>query len=339
MTAEHPARDPSPAPASTAAPSTAASSTARADTPAAASAPAPAPAAGSIYDLGYQRYEGRRLGRPHAIRALYVHSLKGAFGIGRGGRAKVAPIGLLALAIVPAVVAIGFQAFFGRAGAVGRQIEAPIRFDTYYPYVQTLVMLFVAAQAPELLGRDQRYHVLSLYFSRALRRSDYAIAKAAALVSAILIVVLTPQAIIFLGLTLAGRDVVAALGESLRSAPAIVVEGTAVALLLGAVGLAIAAYTPRRAYASATIIGAFIVPPIAAAIIGQAAHGELARYVVLLSPGDVLEGLNAWVFGRLPTNSTVARADLPGPLFLAVVVVATTLLLGVVLRRYRRIAA
>jgi len=303
------------------------------------SPPAPVAATGSIYDLGYQRYDGRRLGRPFAIRALYIHSLKGTFGIGRGGRAKIVPFGLLALAVVPAIVAIGFQALLGRAGAAGRQIEAPIRFDTYYPYVQTLVMLFVAAQAPELLGRDQRYHVLSLYFSRALRRSDYAIAKAAALVSAILLVVLVPQAIIFVGLTLAGRDVVDALGENLRSSPAILVEGTLVAVLLGAIGLAIAAHTPRRAYASATIIGAFIVPPIVAAIIGQAARGDLGRYVVLLSPGDVLEGLNAWVFARLPTNQTVARADLPGPLLLAVAIVATALLFGAVLRRYWRIAA
>ncbi len=39
--------------------------------------------AGSIYDLGYQRYEGVRLGRRHAIWALYVHSLRSVFGIGR----------------------------------------------------------------------------------------------------------------------------------------------------------------------------------------------------------------------------------------------------------------
>lgn len=312
-------------------------------TPSAAVAAAPRAvpiaATGSIFDLGYQRYEGRRLGRPHAIRALYVHSLKGMFGIGRGGRAKIVPFGLLALAVIPAVVAVGFQAFLGRAGAAGPRIEAPIRFDTYYPTLQTLVMLFVAAQAPELLGRDQRFHVLSLYFSRALRRSDYALAKAGAFVSAILVLVLVPQAIIFVGLTLAGRDVVEALGENLRAVPAILVEGMLVALLLGAVGLAIAAHAPRRAYASATIIGAFIIPPIVAAIIGQATRGDLGRYVVLLSPGDVLEGLNAWVFARLPTNETVARADLPGPLFLAVAIVATALLFGIVLRRYWRIAA
>ena len=157
-------------------------------------------ATGSIYDLGYQGYDGPRLGRRQAIAALFVHSLKASFGIGRGGRAKVVPIGLTALSIIPAVVAIGFQALLGRAGGGPSGVESPIRYDTYYGYVQTLVMLFVAAQASELLGRDQRYSVLSLYFSRALLRVDYALAKAAALVAAILVVVLTPQLLIFVGL-------------------------------------------------------------------------------------------------------------------------------------------
>jgi hypothetical protein len=38
-------------------------------------------------------------------------------------------------------------------------------------------MLFCAAQAPELFGRDQRYGVLPLYFSRVLTSIDYALAR------------------------------------------------------------------------------------------------------------------------------------------------------------------
>jgi ABC-2 type transport system permease protein len=308
--------------------------TARGPRPAAASG-----AAGSIYDLGYQRYEGQRLGRPYAIQALFLHSLRAAFGIGRGGRAKIVPIGLTVLAIIPAVVAVGFQTLLSRAGAAEGQIRSPIRYDTYYAYVQTLVMLFVAAQAPELLGRDQRYHVLALYFSRALRRTDYAVAKAVAFVAAILVVVLTPQAVIFLGLTLAGSDVAATLRDNLRSLPAVVIVGLAIALLLGSIGLAIAAFTPRRAYATAAIIAAFLIPQVVAAIVSEAASGELARYVVLLSPADVLDGLNAFVFGERASNQTVLRADLPGALYGAVAVVAIVAAFGLLLRRYRTIAA
>ena len=296
-------------------------------------------AGGSIYDLGYQRYEGPRLGRRHAVRALFAHSLRAAFGIGRGGRAKIVPLGLTVLAIIPAVVAVGFHALLARSGAAAGEIRSPIRYDTYYAYIQTLVALFVAAQAPELLGRDQRHHLLSLYFSRALRRTDYAVAKAAALVAAILVVVLTPQAVIFLGLTLAGQDVLASLDENLASVPQVLIVGFGVALLLGSIGLAIAAFTPRRAYATAGIIAAFLIPQVIAAIVSEEATGAFSRYVVVISPADVLDGLNAYVFGRLPASPTVANVDLPGALYALVTVLVTLGCLGLLLERYRRIAA
>jgi len=303
--------------------------------PAAATSPT-----GSIYDLGYQRYDGPRLGRRGAVTALFAHSLRASFGIGRGGRAKVVPIGLAGLALLPALVAVGLQALLGRAGLAGQGgVSSPIRYDTYYAYVETLVMLFVAAQAPELLGRDQRYHVLSLYFSRALRRADYALAKGAALVTAILIVVLAPQALLFAGLSLSDRDVPAAIVRNAAFLPPVIAEGLAISLLLGSVGLALAAWTPRRAWATAAIIGVFIVPPVVAQIVLQVVPGDLGRAIVLLSPNDVLTGLNAFLFDRVPGAGAVARADLPGPLYLAAATVAIALLLAVLVRRYQRIAA
>ena len=63
----------------------------------------------------------------------------------------------------------------GRAARASRSLAHPV------PHVRgviaVFVMLFCAAQAPELFGRDQRYGVLPLYFSRALARTDYAIAR------------------------------------------------------------------------------------------------------------------------------------------------------------------
>ena len=53
--------------------------------------------------------------------------------------------------------------------------------------VGVFATILVAVQAPELLGRDVRYRVLSLYFSRALLREDYALAKLAALTTAVLV--------------------------------------------------------------------------------------------------------------------------------------------------------
>ena len=47
--------------------------------------------AGSIYDLGYRHYEGKRRGRGYAIWSLYVESLRSVWGFGRPTRAKAAP--------------------------------------------------------------------------------------------------------------------------------------------------------------------------------------------------------------------------------------------------------
>ena len=129
-------------------------------------------ATGSIFDLGYHGYDGPRLGRRHAIVTLFTQSLKWTFGIGRGGRAKIAPFALAGLTLLPAVLAVGFRALAGPAG----ERVTPITPEDYLTFVQTFIAFFVTAQAPELLGRDQRHHVLTLYFSRALERTDYALA-------------------------------------------------------------------------------------------------------------------------------------------------------------------
>ena len=47
--------------------------------------------AGVIHDIGYQRYAGPRLGRRHVVTALYLHSLRTAFGLGRSANAKIFP--------------------------------------------------------------------------------------------------------------------------------------------------------------------------------------------------------------------------------------------------------
>ena len=137
---------------------------------------------GSIYDLGYQAYDGPRLGRRSAVLALFAQTVRSCFGIGRGGRAKIAPLVLAGLAILPAVLAVGFAALASQAGAAGGELgdASPITYASYHGIVGILIMLFCAAQAPELFGRDQRYGVLPLYFSRVLTRPDYALAKLAA---------------------------------------------------------------------------------------------------------------------------------------------------------------
>lgn len=296
-------------------------------------------ATGSIFDLGYRGYDGPRLGRQHAIYALFVYSLRSAFGIGRSGRAKVVPIGLAILATLPAVISIAVRAFAAQAGA-GAEVEQidPIRYSSYYGYISTIVMLFVAAQAPELLGRDQRYHVLSLYFSRALLRIDYVAAKAAAFATAILILILIPQAVIFVGLVISNADVVAALGDNVGSIGPVLAVAAVIAGLLGSIGIAISAFTPRRAYATAATMAVFIVPSVVADLVTRSTSSSVTKYVVLAAPGSVIEGVNAFLFGTKP-GAVEVRANLAGGLYLAVAIAVAVVLIAILVRRYQGIEA
>jgi ABC-2 type transport system permease protein len=295
---------------------------------------------GRIYDLGYQRYDGPRLGRRAAAMALLAQSLRTAFGIGRGGRAKIAPFILAGLAILPAILAVGIAALASRAGA-GNVLDraSPIRYETYHSLTVTLLVLFCAAQAPELFGRDQRYGVLPLYFSRAITRTDYAVARVGGLMAALLIVDLVPQVILFLGRVLVASDPITGLGNELPNVPRFTAQALLTAALLGGMSSLIAAWTPRRAYATAGIIAASIIPPVVIAIVNQMDVGSLAGWLILLSPTDVLDGANAWIFGAASENPAVLRADLPGIAYAAAAVVIAAVLLGLTVRRYQRITA
>lgn len=291
---------------------------------------------GNIYDLGYRGYDGPRFGRPTVALGLLRQTLREAYGIGRGGRAKIAPFLLLVLNLLPALLAVGITALANQAGAAGGLGEAtPIRHDTYQSLTSTLVMLFCAAQAPELFGRDQRYGVLPLYFSRVLTRIDYALARAGGLFLAVLIVTLVPQLILTIGGVLAATDPVTGSREAFPKIPLYLAVSVLASGVLAGVAAVIAAHTPRRAYATAAIIAAFILPPVVVAIFGELAVGDIADAAHLISPGDVVEGLNAAIFGVVAEGSpAVIAADLPDWVYFAASIAFIAGSLALVLRRY-----
>ena len=297
-----------------------------------------APRSGSIYDLGYRRYAGPRLGRGHAIQALAVDSFRTAYGIGHGGRAKIAPIVLGALALLPAVIVVGILAIAARIGTSAPFEQAfPLGYDTYYRSISVLIALFCAAQAPELFARDQRHGVIALYFARALRRSDYALARLVGFGLALLVVLLLPMAILFIGRVLLSTDVAGALGENVPQLPAVLAQALTIAAVFGSLGMAVSAFTPRRAYAVAGIIALFVLPGIIAQIVIGLGSGGIGTLLVLLSPGTMIDGTAALFFGRdLPGE--LFFFDLPTWSFFVSAVVVTAVAVGVIVRRFARIA-
>jgi ABC-2 type transport system permease protein len=289
-------------------------------------------ATGAIYDLGYRGYDGPRLGRRAVVGTLFRASLRAAFGRGRSGRSKVVPWGLSAIMLVPAGVAGAIQAMVPGA-------PSPFSYDNYLWDLQPILALFIAAQAPELVSGDQRNHVLSLYFSHALARTDYALAKLAAMAAALFVLALAPLLVILLASVLASSDIVAAIGDELGDLPQILGSPLIYAIPLAALGMAIASYTPRRAYATGAIIAVFLVTAAVGGILAEAGRGRLSLVSPLLNPFVLLDGTRDWLLGASLPDSPVQRADLAMPVFGALTALLAVLGIAATAWRYRRIGA
>ena len=289
-------------------------------------------ATGAIYDLGYQGYDGPRVGRRAAFWTLFWASLRAAFGLGRSGRAKVVPWGLTAFILIPAAVA-------GAIAAVAPANLSPFNYSNYLWEMQPLLALFVAAQAPELVSGDQRNHVLSLYFSHALVRTDYALAKLGALATALFGLALAPLLVILVSTILVSADLPAAVGDQLGNLPQVIGSPLIHAIPLAALGLAIASWTPRRAYATGAIIALFLVSAAVGGILAEAGRGRISEVAPLINPFVLLDGTRDWLLGATIPDSPVRDAHLAFPVFGALTLLLAVLGIAAVLGRYRRIAA
>ena len=289
---------------------------------------------GSIYDLGYQRYTGPRLGRPYAIWSLYLYSLRVVFGIGRSFWAKLAAFGILAVALLPAIVQLGV------ASLSPEEIEL-VTPEDYYGIIEPLLAIFVAIIAPELGARDQRARTLSLYFSRALRRIDYALAKFAALVTALLAITVTPQLLMFVGNMSAAPDTFDYFTDNFEDIPAIILSALLLSSFFSGIGLAIAAQTSRRTYSTVAIVAVLTLSVGIATAIFESAGPDSGRWALLLSPYHLVRGTTYWLFGADPgeDNPEIADADLPGILYSLTTVAFTLVTLIAIIRRYEKVQA
>ena len=290
-------------------------------------------AGGSIYDLGYRHYTGPRLGRPHAIVAMYIQSLRSIFGIGRPLTSKIGPWLLTGAAYVPALVQLGV------ASISTGELDV-LEPHEYYTYIQIVLALFVAVVAPELAGRDQRSQTLSLYFSRAIVRDDYALAKYAALVTAMLGLTLLPQLLLFLGNGVALDDLGGYVEDQWSDLPAAAASAILICLLFAGISFAISAQTSRRAYSTIAIIAVLVISSVVGITLVESIEGDSGRYGILISPFNVADGLTYWFFDATPDpEEPMATADLWGGLYAITALAGAMACVGLILRRYRRIQA
>jgi ABC-2 type transport system permease protein len=262
------------------------------------------PAAGVIHDLGYRRYDGQRLGRAQIVRALAWHSLRSAFGIGRGVKAKIVPVVTFGIMCLPAVINAA-------AVALSSSHARIIPYDTYVPAVRVLVItIFIAAQAPELVSRDLRSHVLPLYFARPVRRADYPLAKLAAFVLACLIMIEIPELLLYLGTVLQAHGVSAIWAQTRALTPGLLV-GLMWAAVLAAIGIALASFSGRRAYATGTIAIFFFLSWTLARLLSHIA--ARVGHVAAAGPGHLVAGKHVQVVAANTIPAGVHLAGLISP--------------------------
>lgn len=288
-------------------------------------------AGGTIYDIGYRRYDGPRLGRGGAVGAVVQAGVRAVFGFGRSGRSKIIPWGAVILAILPAIVAIAVRVLAGDI------IPDLYDYHDYLWQIGALFGIFLAAQAPELVVNDIRYRVLPLYFSRPMSRFDYVTAKLIALSLGLLSLTLVPVLILFIGRVLATDDLLGALGDEIGSLPAIVGSGVLHAVVLASIGIAISSLASRRAYAAGAVLAVFLLGGGISEALSGGALDAFDDWAPFVNPLSIIDGARQWLFGDVVSQSPVGSSGVPLPVY----GLATALLLFgswlVLALRYRRI--
>ncbi|SDT65780.1 ABC transporter permease [Jiangella sp. DSM 45060] len=291
---------------------------------------------GVIHDIGYRKYDGPRLGRARVTRALYVHSLRGAFGLGRSARSKVLPMLLLGVMCVPAfILAVITNVTGDLTGGL------PLPYSAYvFVAAQPMVAMFVAAQAPAALSRDLRFKTVPLYFSRPMERSDYVLAKYGALSTALFLLIAAPMLIMYVGALLAELPAWEQTSDLLLALLGAVVY----AVVYAGIGLVIASLTARRGLGVAAIITLFAlsfaaVSALQGIIRYEVEDIDLAGWLGLLSPVTLVDGFQTWVLDASGRAVAPPPGDAGGVVYVLVTFAVIGACWALLNLRYRKVSA
>ena len=295
---------------------------------------------GTVFDTGYQRYTGAREGRSRSRIAVYKDGVRIALGFGRGGWAKVLPWAFIViLAGIGAIMALVAGAA-ERLGGPGTAAEAglPSHAD-YYGIAAWITFVFAAVVAPELLCRDKRDGVISLYLVRPLTGSDYIIARWAAFLSVMAVALWIPQLILFLGLAMSDPDPMGYLQKNWLDIPRFLLAGLAMAVYATTIALLTASFTTRRAYASVFLVGLFLVTTPFTVGLSQEIEGAAGQWISMFSLGDIPVHVNDVIFQEVSEMTEKAPARELGPNMLVAWFFAWTIVPFLVLwSRYRKLS-
>ncbi|MFC7241985.1 ABC transporter permease subunit [Catellatospora aurea] len=276
-----------------------------------------------IHDIGYQRYTGTRLGRGYVARSLFEHGVRVAFGLGRSAKAKIFPWIVIGLVTSLALIVVAVKAQTGEMILTYQQLPST---------ASVLVMVFLAVVAPELVSRDLRNQTLPLYFSRPLARSDYALAKLAALATVVWLLMAGPQLLMFLGAAFTAQDASGVAAEA-RGMLGGWVVATCYALVFSSLAVLIASIASRRAFAAGAIVVVFMITsPVVGLLAALGEGGALSQIAPMFSPFSLPEGVRSWLYG------TSFEVGPYGPVYGLVTVLSITACTLLLLLRYRKVS-
>lgn len=295
---------------------------------------------GTVFDIGYQPYTGRREGRGRSKLAIFKDGFRTALGFGRGARAKILPwffIGVLsAIALVMAIIA-GAAERLGGPGSAERA-NLPSHSD-FYGIASIILFVFAAIVAPELLCPDRRNRVISLYLVRPLTGSDYIMSRWSAFLVVMLAAAWLPQVILFLGLSMGDAVPMTYLRNHWLDVPRFLAAGAAMAAYTTTLALLTASFTTRRAYASVFLVGLFIITTPFTVGLAQELDGAAGQWVSMFNLTNIPVHVNDVIFGDVSEITEDAPARELGARMLVIWCFIWTLVPATILWwRYRKLS-
>lgn len=302
--------------------------------------PEMAPSAeGTVFDIGYQRYDGPREGRYRSRYAVFKDGVRTALGLGRGARAKLLPwffvLVLAGIAFIMALVA-GAVVRFGGVEQVA-EANLPSHSD-FYGIASIFFFVFAAVVAPELLCPDRRDGVIHLYLVRPLTGSDYVVARWLAFLAVTLFVAWLPQFVLLIGLTMGWPDPVGYLAENWLDIPRILASGAAFAAYTTTIAMLVAGFTTRRAYAAVFLVGLFVITTPFTTGLASEIGGTAGQWISMFNLSNIPVHVNDLIFGEVSEITSVAPArELPAATLVGWYFLWVLVPFGVLWARYRRL--
>ncbi len=290
---------------------------------------------GAVYDRGYRPYDGTRGGRSAGRWALWRLTVRRALGLRRSWRQKVLPWTLLGLVMIPAAIDLGVRYATRNTPAA----EIGFEFLTFRDYVgvSTMLLLFVAVSAPDVICPDRHDRVLPLVFARPLTGDDYVLAKVGGISFLVFGFAFLPQVLLYLGqMLVADEGSLRFVGDHLDILWQVPVACAVLAIFYATTAVAVASLTDRRIVGGLAFLGTMLIPSIVAGGIVDASEsgGSLLGVLNLLGLPLLLRDI---VFeGRVDIDQDAGLAGVAGGGVVAVAfyVLLVGVALAVLHRRY-----